>query len=110
MSEREKVLVMILVVAGFLVVNALAVNMFFLPKLRDAKKTEKEMKDLKLDLELALIEQEERSDEIEWLNRAEKESTQQKALADLEKLANREAKSRGLTIKKVDPLTAFDHP
>ena len=61
MSEREKVLVMILVVAAFLVVNALAVNMFFLPKLRDAKNTEKEMKDLKLDLELALIEQEERS-------------------------------------------------
>lgn len=110
MSDREKNMVYVLLVIGFLVVNAVALNMFFLPKLQEARKTEKEMKDLKRIAKEAIESQEDRQDEINWLEKSEKKLTKSPgdALKDLHELADREAKRRGLTVKRTNLQPAID--
>lgn len=110
MSDREKRLVIVLIVLGFLGLNAGALKLWYLPRLTDAKETSKKMINERNKAMNAIFEQEDKQDEIAWLNRSEREKSWQKAVADLEALASREAQRRGLTLKrKAKPLTAIEH-
>ena len=101
MSAREKRLLFFLLVVGFLVLNAAALKMFFLPKLQAARSQEKSLKE---DYEEGLKDLEKQGDqaeEREWLAKYEPQPIpSQKAESQLEELANREAQRRGLTVKR----------
>jgi len=110
MSDREKRLVIVLLVLGFLGLNAGALKLWYLPRIKEAKDTSERMIGERDRAMIDIFDQEDKQDEIEWLNRSEREKSWQKAVADLEALASREAQRRGLTLKrKAKPLTAIEH-
>ncbi|MBJ05738.1 MAG: hypothetical protein CMO40_01280 [Verrucomicrobiaceae bacterium] len=110
MSDREKRLVIVLVVLGFLGLNAGVLKLWYLPRISDAKDTTTRMIEKRDRAMIAIFEQEDKQDEIDWLSRSEREKSWQKAVADLEALASREAERRGLTLKRqAKPLTAIEH-
>ena len=100
MSDREKRLVIVLLVLGFLGLNAGALKLWYLPRLKEAKDTSQRMIGARDRAMIDIFDQEDKQDEIEWLNRSEREKSWQKAVADLEALASREAQRRGLTLKR----------
>ena len=110
MSDREKKLLVVVGLLVFGIINIGAFQILYSPRKNTAKK---ELKGYNEDLATAQLMaemQDERRGEIEWLQRNEQKQIKspQKALADLEALANREAKRRGLTVKRVKPMTGIE--
>jgi len=108
MNDREKKLLVLVGVIVFLILNLAAWSVVYSPrkKAAEAKETEYvgkmgKAKDRQFELD-------EIQPQAEWLERNEQKMVKswQKALADLESLANREAKRRGLTVKQVKPMNA----
>jgi hypothetical protein len=109
MSDREKRLLFFMAIIVFLVVNAGAVKLFYLPKLKAARAQETEFRSKYEIAREDLEAQDKRSDEVAWVIKNEGEPrSAQKALTDLEQLANREAQRRGLTVKRRKPMKAVD--
>jgi len=109
MSDREKRLLFFMAIIVFLVVNAGAVKLFYLPKLKAARAQETEFQSKYEIAREDLEAQDKRSDEVAWVIKNEGEPrSAQKALTDLEQLANREAQRRGLTVKRRKPMKAVD--
>ena len=110
MSDREKKLGILVEILVFVVVNLGVFKLWYLPRKEEAKSQAKEFADMKKEALEAISAQDSRRAEIEWLERSEQRQrkSSQKALADLEALANREAKRRGLTVKRVKPMTGIE--
>ena len=110
MSDREKKLLVVVGILVFGILNLGAFKLFYSPRKQAAEdKQEKYIEDLET-AQLMTSMQEERQGEVKWLERNEQKliKSPQKALADLEALANREAKRRGLTVKRVKPMTGIE--
>ncbi len=110
MSDREKNLIRIVGVLLFVILNLGVFKLWYLPQKQAAEAREKEFVELKMKALAALGNQDSKRDEIDWLQRSEQKliKSSQKALADLEAMANREAKRRGLTVKRVRPMPAIE--
>lgn len=109
MSDREKRLLYFMIVVVFLLANAGAVKLFFIPKLKEARTQESEFQNKYEEALVDLGEQDKRRDEVDWVLKNEGQpKSAQKALTDLENLANREAQRRGLTVKRRKPMKAVD--
>ncbi|MEE3178599.1 MAG: hypothetical protein VX317_02875, partial [Verrucomicrobiota bacterium] len=94
----------------FVVLNIGAYQVWYAPMKEEAVEDEEKFVIMKDEAEAAMDAQDFKRAEIEWLERNEQKQikSSQKALADLEALANREAKRRGLTVKRVKPMTAIE--
>ncbi len=110
MSDREKKLIIFVGILVFVVLNLGVYKVWYAPRKKEAVKQKKEFVRMKGEAMDDLIAQESKRAEIEWLERNEQKQikSSQKALADLEALANREAKRRGLTVKRVKPMTGIE--
>ena len=110
MSDREKKLIILVGILVFVVLNFGAYQVWYAPRKEEAVKDEKKFDRMKGEAEAAMDAQDFKRAEIEWLERNEQKQIKspQKALADLEALANREAKRRGLTVKRVKPMTGIE--
>jgi hypothetical protein len=110
MSDREKKLIIFVGILVFVVLNLGVYKVWYAPRKEEAVKQKKEFVRMKGEAMDDLIAQESKRAEIEWLERNEQKQikSSQKALADLEALANREAKRRGLTVKRVKPMTGIE--
>jgi hypothetical protein len=109
MSNREKRLLFFMAIVVFLGVNAGAVKLFYLPKLKTARAQESEFRSKFEIAQEDLDAQDKRSDEVAWVIKYEGQPrSAQKALTDLEQLANREAQRRGLTVTGRKPMKAVD--
>lgn len=99
MSDREKKLLLLFALAGFAVLNFVAFNF------KNAKRAEVNNQRAQAEQQLAIAEtaiekREEVADEMEWLAKHEPEpKANQDVQTSLQQLAEREAKSSGLTIK-----------
>ena len=104
MSDREKKLLALFLIAGFLIVN------FFLYSLYNQKKTlySNELDSAKARLQQAIAFSEssnELAEQMEWLAQNEpKPATFQETQSDLFNFAKSQAKNFGLTVTKDDPL------
>ncbi len=105
MSDREKKLLTFFAIAGFLIVNLLAFNF------AKSKRADVERQRVQAELELAKAEEfiekrDQITDEMEWLAENEPEpKAAQDVQTNLQQLAEREARSSGLTVKKQKPIT-----
>ena len=110
MSDREKKLIILVGILVFVVLNIGAYQVWYAPRKEKAVADEEKFVIMKDEAEAAMDAQDFKRAEIEWLERNEQKQikSSQKALADLEALANREAKRRGLTVKRVKPMTAIE--
>lgn len=101
MSAREKRLLNLLLIVGFLLLNFAAYKLFYLKRLtateQRAANAEAQVEAAKSSLEmLDLFE-----DEMAWLDKNEpKEATEQEAQTRLQQLLEREAQRNNLTIKR----------
>src|SRR6478736_2377886 len=103
MSDRDKKLIIFFALAGFVILNFLGYK--FASSRRDLVKSQREQAIHGLEIaEAAIANRDQVSDEIEWLNQHEPEpQANQDAQTTLQQLADREAKSTGLTIKNEKP-------
>jgi hypothetical protein len=110
MSDREKKLIIFVGILVFVVLNIGAYQVWYAPRKEKAVADEEKFGIMKDEAEAAKDAQDFKRAEIEWLERNEQKQikSSQKALADLEALANREAKRRGLTVKRVKPMTGIE--
>ena len=104
MSPREKKLLLFFAIAGFLVINFLAVGFFNTKSLQ----VKRELGQARLKLENAEMIRSSRdqvADEMEWLAKHEPQpAANQDVQTSLQQLCEREAKTAGLTIKTQKPL------
>ncbi len=110
MNDRERKLLVVVGILVFAILNLGVFKLVYSPRVKAANEKKKTYEE---DLVLAKLREsmlDEKQGEIDWLNRNEQKviKSSQKALADLEALANREAKRRGLTVKRVRPMTALE--
>lgn len=110
MSDREKKLIILVGILVFVALNIGAYKLWYAPRKHDAVKQKKDFVRMKGEAMDAMDAQDFKRAEIEWLelNEQKQIKSPQKALADLEALANREAKRRGLTVKRVKPMTGIE--
>ncbi|HAT19172.1 MAG TPA: hypothetical protein DCS85_03355 [Verrucomicrobiales bacterium] len=110
MSDREKKLIILVGILVFVVLNLGAYQVWYAPRKKEAVNDEEKFVIMKGEAMAAMDAQDFKRAEIEWLERNEQKQIKspQKALADLEALANREAKRRGLTVKRVKPMTGIE--
>ena len=110
MSDREKKLIILVGILVFVALNVGVYKLWYADKKHDAVEREEEFVKMKGEAMAAMDAQDSKRAEIEWLERNEQKQIKspQKALADLEALANREAKRRGLTVKRVKPMTGIE--
>ena len=104
MSSREKKLLILFAVAGFMILNFLAIKQF--ASFRHKIDLQKRMAEQKLDVaEQYLASREQVLDEMQWLSQHEPEPTaNQDVQTKLQQLVEREARAAGLTIKSQKPL------
>lgn len=115
MSDREKRLLVFLLIVGFLVINALLGFKVFWPKLQSARLEAERLNTTYEEGMKALSAGGEEEEEIAWLEQYEPQPLpSQKAESQLEGLANLEAQRRGLTVKSrkiqpavVDPILNY---
>lgn len=105
MTEREKKLLIFLGSALFIVVNLIAVNKFFLPRLKNAEAA-KEAAELDLSMaEVTLALAEEYEPEIEWIDRSGTVASDPlRARSELQQYVRRQALARRLDIRDEDIL------
>ena len=110
MNDREKKLLVLVGIIVFLILNLAAWSLVYSPRKKVAEAKEKEYVDKIAVAQVQEVELVEIQPQVEWLERNEQKliKSWQKALADLESLANREAQRRGLTVKQVKPMNAAD--
>ncbi len=110
MSDREKKLIILVGILVFVVLNLGAYQVWYAPRKKEAVNDEEKFVIMKGEAMAAMDAQDSKRAEIEWLEHNEQRQIKspQKALADLEALANREAKRRGLTVKRVKPMTGIE--
>lgn len=103
MNDREKKLLTALLIAGFLILNFGAVNLFFLPRLKEAKTKVEELDREYEDAQEKLADSHRYDTEIAWLDRVASEPmTPQDAVSRLNSLVTKEAKKWGLEMKDPD--------
>ena len=110
MNDREKKLLVLVGVIVFLILNLAAWSLVYSPRKKAAVAKEKEYVGKMVLAKAQEVELTEIQPQVDWLKRNEQKMVKswQKALADLESLANREAQRRGLTVKQVKPMNASD--
>lgn len=111
MSDREKKLLSLLLVVGFLLVNFAAYKMFYLPRMKDAQlrsvSAEAEVEAAKTRIETLDL----YTAEMDWLAKYEPPATTaQEAQTKLEQLLVREAQRNGLDKKRQKLQPSIEDP
>ncbi|MDE0826473.1 MAG: hypothetical protein OSA48_06670 [Akkermansiaceae bacterium] len=112
MSNREKTLLYVLVVAVFLIGNAMAFKVFYQPKMLRANSALSVAEGKRLERQGAMDSVDLFDKEIEWLKRYEPKAaaTVQQTQTKLQQLVEREAQRNSLEIKsqKLQPSIEYD--
>ena len=104
MSPREKKLLLFFAIAGFLVINFLAVGFFNTKRLQVTRELQQARQKLE-NAEMIRSSRDQVADEMEWLAKHEPQpAANQDVQTKLQQLCEQEAKTAGLSIKTQKPL------